>query len=102
LPLQTVPSAQAVPFNTGVLVQPKTALQPSVVHGFPSLQVRGGPAVQVAAWQVSLPLQTLPSAQDVPLGRAAFWQPVTGLHVSVVQTLPSLQLRGVPAVQVPA
>ena len=32
-----------------------------------SLQLSAVPAVQVPAWQVSAPLQALPSAQAVPL-----------------------------------
>jgi hypothetical protein len=90
-----------VPFVTGVLEQPKTAWQLSVVQTLPSSHVRGVPAVQTPAWQVSAPLQTLPSAQAVPLSTGVLLQPVTGLQLSVVQTLPSLQLSAVPAVQVP-
>jgi hypothetical protein len=100
-PLQTLPSRQGVPLATAVLEQPKTALQESVVQTLPSLQVRGVPAVQTPAWQVSAPLQTLPSAQAVPFKTGVLEQPVAGLQESVVQTLPSLQLSGVPAVQVP-
>jgi hypothetical protein len=39
-------SAQEVPFVTGVVVQPKTGSQLSVVHGLPSLHVSGRPAAQ--------------------------------------------------------
>jgi hypothetical protein len=101
LPLQTVLSAHDVPFGSGLAVQPKTGSQPSVVHGLPSLQVSGVPAVQVPAWQVSLPLHRLPSVHDVPLGREGCWHPVTGLQLSVVHALPSLQTRGVPPAQKP-
>jgi len=100
-PLQTLLSLHDVPFRTGLCVQPKTGSQASVVHGLLSLQLRVVPGLQVPLWQVSAPLHTVLSAHDVPLGRAELAQPVTGLHESVVQTLESLQLRAVPAVQVP-
>ena len=48
-----------------------------------------------------MPLQTLPSLQDVPAATGVFWQPLAGVQLSVVQTLSSLQLRAEPAVQVP-
>jgi hypothetical protein len=99
--LQTSPSAHGVPFVTGVLEHPKTALQLSVVQTLPSLQVSGVPPVQTPAWQVSAPLQTVPSAHAVPFRTGVLAQPVAGLQLSEVQTLPSLQLSGVPVVQVP-
>src|SRR5436309_2199156 len=74
----------------------------SVVQGLPSLQLSAVPAAHVPAWHVSAPLHTFPSLHEVPLATAACWQPCTGSHVSVVQGLPSLQLGGVPAVQIPA
>jgi hypothetical protein len=97
-PLHTLPSLHDVPLSTGVLVHPDTGLQLSVVHTLPSLHASGVPEVHTPAWQVSLPLHTLPSLHDEPLGTAVFWQPAAGLQLSVVQTLPSLQLSGVPAV----
>jgi hypothetical protein len=100
-PLQMLPSAHAVPFRTGVLLQPLTGLQLSLVHTLPSLQLSAVPPVQEPLWQVSSPLQTLPSVHDEPFGRGVLAQPVTALQVSVVQTFASLQLSGVPAVQVP-
>ena len=102
LPLQTLPSAQVVPFTTGVFTQPETGLQVSVVHTFESLQLSGVPAVQTPLWQRSLPLQTFPSPQEVPFSTDVFTQPASGSQLSVVQTLESLQLRGVPAVQTPS
>jgi hypothetical protein len=86
---------------TAVLEHPKVGLQLSVVHTLPSLQVRGVPVVHTPAWQVSAPLQTLPSAQAVPFKTGVLEQPVAGLQLSVVHTLPSLQLSGVPEVHVP-
>jgi len=46
-------------------------------------------------------LQTLPSAHEVPFDTLTDWQPAMGLQLSVVHGLPSLQLSGVPDVQVP-
>jgi hypothetical protein len=46
-PLHTFASAHGVPLVTGLVVQPKVGLQPSVVHTLPSLQTSAVPAVQV-------------------------------------------------------
>jgi hypothetical protein len=101
LPLQTVPSAHGVPSATALVVQPKTGSQASVVHGLPSLHVGGAPAVHTPDWQVSLPLQALPSGHAVPFTTGVARQPLSGAQLSVVQPLPSLQASGVPAVQAP-
>jgi hypothetical protein len=77
-------------------------LQVSSVHGLPSLQTRGVPAVQIPLWHVSLPLQTLPSEHDVPFPTGLVVQPVAGAQESFVHALPSLQTSVVPAVQTPA
>jgi len=45
-PLHGLPSAHDDPLGTGALWQPVAGLQLSVVHGLPSLQVTGVPAVQ--------------------------------------------------------
>jgi hypothetical protein len=102
LPLHAFPSAHDVPFNTGELAQPLAGLHVSFVQALPSLQLSGVPALQVPLWHVSLPLQRFPSAQGDPFATGVFWQPVTGLQLSVVHGLPSLQASGVPAVQTPA
>jgi hypothetical protein len=101
VPLQTLESAQEVPFSTGVLAHPKTGSQVSVVQELPSLQSRTVPALQTPFWQVSVPLQTLVSSHGVPFDTGVFVQPVDGLQLSVVQMLLSLQLSAVPGVQVP-
>src|SRR5262249_27440133 len=102
LSLQSLfPAHEAQP-EMGVCWQPLTALQLSVVHAFESLQLSAVPAAQTPAWQVSAPLHTVLSAQDVPLVTAACWQPKAGSQVSVVQTLLSLQLSAVPAVHTAA
>ena len=84
-----------------VWTQALTALHVSVVHAFPSSQLRGGPTVQIPDRHVSAPLHTLPSLHEVPLKTAGCWQPVTGSQMSVVHGFPSSQLRDDPAVQVP-
>jgi hypothetical protein len=99
--LQTFASAHDVPFATGVVVQPVDALQPSVVHGLPSLQTSGVPAVHEPLWQVSAPLQAFPSEHVVPFATGVVVQPDAALHPSVVHGLPSLHVSGVPAVHVP-
>ena len=100
-PLHTVPSGHGVPFATEVFWQPRTGSQLSVVQGLLSLQLSGVPAVHVPFWQVSVPLQTVASGQAVPFATATLRQPSTGSQLSVVHGLLSLQLSGVPAVQVP-
>jgi len=102
LPLHTLLSPQGVPFGAGVVVQPVTGSQPSVVHTLPSSQSSAVPAVHTPVWQVSPPLQTVPSAHEEPFGTGAFWQPAIGSQVSAVHTLESLQLSAVPAVHTPA
>src|SRR5262245_39239378 len=94
-------SAHDVPFKRGVFWQPKAGSQVSVVQACESLQLSGVPAVQVLLWQVSAPLQTLPSLHAVPFATPAKAHPVAGLQVSVVHGLPSLQTSAVPAVQTP-
>jgi hypothetical protein len=66
------------------------ALQLSAVHTFPSLQLSAVPAVQVPDWQLSAPLQTLPSRHAVPLAAFVFWH-APELQASIVHALPSLQ-----------
>src|SRR5262245_29906032 len=106
--VQALPSLQsaAVPHGwqprMGVCVQPLSGLHASVVQALPSSQSSGVPAVQVPLWQVSAPLHTVPSAHEVPLATGDVTQPRVGLHESFVQTFPSLQTSGVPAVQIPA
>jgi hypothetical protein len=95
-------SAHEVPFRRGVFWQPNAGSQVSVVQTFESLQLSGVPAVHVLLWQVSAPLQTLPSLHAVPFATPANAHPVAGLQVSVVQGLLSLQTSAVPAVQTPA
>jgi hypothetical protein len=100
-PLHALPSVHDVPFVTAVFWHPVEALQVSVVHTFESLQLGGVPAIHVPLWQVSAPLHALPSVHEVPFASAVFWHPVEVLQESVVHGFESLQLSGVPAVQLP-
>jgi hypothetical protein len=101
LPLHRSVSAHGVPLGAGGVVQPNMGSQPSAVHGAPSLQASGVPAVHTALWQVSPPLQTLPSLHEVPFRTGALAQPVAGAQLSVVHGLPSLQIGTAPGVQLP-
>jgi hypothetical protein len=82
---------------------PVGSMQAASLHWSASeLQLTGMPAVQTPTWQRSMPLQARESSHEVPFGRVAVWQPLEGLHESVVQGLPSLQIGGGPPWQVPA
>jgi len=100
-PLHWSPSLHAVPLVTGTVWHPVAASQLSTVQALPSLQVRADPAVHVPLWQVSEPLQTFASLQDVPLATGTVSHPMAGSQLSVVQTFPSLQVRAAPAVHMP-
>ncbi len=90
-PLHTVPSGQGVPFPTALFWQPSTGSQESVVHTFVSSQFGAVPAVHEPLWQVSLPLQTVPSGQAEPFGALLKSQvpppqvPSKTMHVAGVQ-----------------
>jgi len=88
--LQTVVSAHDEPFGTAVVRHPSRGSQLSVVHTLPSLQTGGVPAVQVPLWQVSSPLQRLPSAHEEPFGSTVLLQ-TPALQTSLVHGLPSAQ-----------
>src|SRR5215471_1654179 len=98
-----LPSSQDVPFVAGLCEQvPLPLLQVSTVHGLRSLQLTGVPDAHAPAWQVSLPLQRLPSGQGVPSATATCeHDPPGATQESAVQGLLSSQLGGVPAVQTP-
>jgi hypothetical protein len=82
VPLQTLPSLHAVPFATGVTVQPLCGLHASTVHGLPSSHVRVAPLRQVPAWHASACVQALPSSQAEPFGLVGFEHcPVDGLQM---------------------
>ena len=94
-------SLQTVPIGAAENTQPATGLQLSTVHAFPSLQPRLPVPEQVPPEHVSPVVQALPSLQLALLFTNLHW-PVAGSQVSVVQTLLSPQLFGVPAAHVPA
>jgi hypothetical protein len=56
----------------GAWVHPLTGLQASVVQALPSSQSSGVPAAHTPLWQVSVPLQTVVSAHDVPFATGGF------------------------------
>ena len=112
--------------STGAWTQVRPAAsQLSVVHGFPSSQLRGVPSRQMPPRQASFTVQKEPSSHGVVSGTAGCMQvlpeqtsvvhgfpssvhdpvrgvktqPLTGLHESVVHSLPSLQIRGLPGWQ---
>src|SRR2546427_245463 len=91
-PLQTVLSSHG--FVLFVCPQPVTASQASVVHTLPSSQLSGVPGLQVPPPHTSWPLQTVLSSHGFVLFVCP--QPVTASQASVVHTLPSSQLSGVP------
>ena len=95
--VQALPSSHVFPFK--LCLHPPCGSQASVVHALPSLQLRGGPAVQEPFEQVSLVVQGLPSLHEPVFG--VWTQPDCGLHVSLVQVLPSSQFSGGPATHDP-
>jgi len=80
--LHAFPSLHEAPFGSAAFVH-TPRLQTSNVHGL-------------------LSMQSAFVAQGRQPGMAVWTQPLTALHVSVVQALPSLQLRGDPGAQIPA
>src|SRR5690242_2447485 len=100
-PLQASPSLHGAPSVTGVLLQPASGSQLSVVQALPSSQAGGVPAAHVPATQVSAPLHASPSLHEEPSATATCVQPRIGSQESVVHGLPSSQDRAVPAMHVP-
>src|SRR5439155_192593 len=102
-PLQVSLVVQALPSLQGAVLltwtQPVEGLQVSSVQTLPSSQVGGGPPTHRPPLQASLVVQALPSLQGAVL--LVCTQPVDGLQVSSVQTLPSSQLGGAPPTQWP-
>ena len=98
-PLQTSPEVQAFASSQAsvllVKTHPLAGLHVSVVHTLLSLQTTAEPALHVPPPQVSPVVHAFPSSQAFVLLMKA--QPDAGLHVSVVQTLLSLQTIAAPA-----
>src|SRR6266849_3536473 len=82
-----------------ICVHPLAGLQASFVQTFPSSQLGAGPPTQVPPLQVSLVVQAFPSLQGLVL--LVCTQPVAGLQLSSVQTLPSSQLGAGPPTHAP-
>src|SRR5262245_2449405 len=82
----------------GLWTQPSRASQLSVVHALPSSQFGAGPGVHEPAWQVSVPLHGLASAQDVPFGADPSGGQVVDepVHVSATSHAPFLVRQTVP------
>jgi hypothetical protein len=100
---------------------PKQAFGVAGVHAFPSWlgsgvqlpvvgsqTVHGAQLTGVPGWQlpfpshVSVPLQALPSLQEVPAATGVVAQPAAGSQAAVRQGLPPVsQVFGVPPVQTP-
>lgn len=101
--VHALPSSQVVPFGTGTWTTPRVGEHESAVQALPSSMTSGVPAAQMPApSQVSLPLQTLPSEQDVPAATATCIGPVAGSQLSAVQGFPSSMTTGAPGVHAPA
>src|SRR5439155_9927151 len=71
----------------------------SAVHRVPSLQLSAGPPTHCPPAHVSAVVQALPSSHGTVLG--VLTHPVAGSQVSVVHTLPSVQMGGGPPTQTP-
>jgi hypothetical protein len=82
-----------------VWTQPEAGSHESVVHGLLSSQNTGPPGLHVPPPQVSFVVQAFPSLHGLVL--LAWPQPVDGLQLSVVQTLPSSQFGAGPPWQLP-
>src|ERR1700722_19197976 len=75
-------SAHEVPSGAASVWQPLSGSQTPTVQGPVLSQVGAAPGVQTPAWQLSAPLQALPSEQEVPSGAAVIPQePVVGSHM---------------------
>jgi len=95
--VQALASSQAWPVQSGSA----QSVRPSQSSSTPLVQRLSVPfapplQVQTPPWQV-WPL----APQEVPLPRLVKVQPLAGVHASVVQALPSLQVRAEPARQTP-
>ena len=93
--LQTSVAVQMLPSLQGAVLatflQPVPAAQLSSVHTLPSSQLLAGPPTHTLAAHASPAVHGSPSSHAVVLARC--WQPTPPEHSSVVQMLPSSQLR---------
>ena len=103
-PLQTSFWLQALPsLQVSALLAktqaPVAELHESVVHGLLSLHTATAPGLHAPVAQISPTVQALPSVHGLVL--FVCWQPALLLQVSLVQGLPSSQLRLAPAAHTP-
>src|SRR6266852_5356807 len=102
-PLQVSLVVQALPSLQGLVLlvctQPVAGSQLSSVQTLPSSQLGAGPPTQVPPLHASLVVQAFPSLQGLVL--LVCTQPVAGLQLSSVQTLPSSQLGAGPPTHAP-
>lgn len=102
-PPQTSPVVQALPSEQAaallVWTHPVAGLHPSSVQTFESLHAKAAPPTHVPPAQASFVVQAFPSLQGDVL--FVWVHPVTGLHPSVVHTLPSSQFGPTPPKHVP-
>jgi hypothetical protein len=98
--VQALPSLQSAPVSF-TCVQLPLESQPSVVHGFESLQ--SGPVVplHLPAVHCELVEHGLPSSHAVVSGTLLCVQPFSGWQPSAVQGLRSSQSSALPAAQAP-
>jgi hypothetical protein len=85
--VQALPSSQSTVL--AAKTQPLVGSQLSSVHGLLSLQLALGPGWHTPPWQVSGPLQALPSLHGPAWGKCA--QPLSLSHESALQGLASSQ-----------
>jgi hypothetical protein len=98
-----LPSSQVVALDALLYLQPTVGSQLSAVHTLPSSQLRlPAPTQAPCPLHMSPVVHTLPSLQLSVFGLLVNTQPVAALHVSVVQSLPSLQLIGAAPTHCPS
>src|SRR5437870_4991687 len=98
LVVQALPSSHGTVL--GACTQPVAGSHESVVHTFPSSQLRAGPPVHRPFEQVSPVVHALPSSQASVFG--AWTQPLPESQESSVQGLPSSQSSDGPPTHAPA
>ncbi len=96
--VHALPSEHVAEF--GKCAQPLSGAQRSAVHGLPSSQPRSPAPAHTPAAQWSPVVHKLPSVQVFSSLLVAV-QPLAGSQLSLVQALPSSQVKGTPDAQLP-
>ncbi len=96
--VQALPSEHVAEF--GKCAQPLSGAQGSAVHGLPSSHPRAPAPAHTPAAQWSPVVHKLPSVQVFSSLLVAV-QPLAGSQLSLVQALPSSQVKGTPDAQLP-